>query len=201
MAFNPQDKPKGVGFKDVPLFEKALYGARLARVIELGQQEDIYGIKERVSLGFTIPSETIEIDGVQKQRMMWSYPMNKTSNPDSTLMKWIRAMNAEAAGWEEVIGKSCMLDIDVYQNQKKEDRNKILNVTAPMRGYVIDEPDCDVYIFDFENPDKDVWEKLSEFRQEQIKQAVNFEGSAVEAMLSGAPAPKQAEPDDDDIPF
>jgi hypothetical protein len=51
--------------------------------------------------------------------------------------------------------------------------------------FVVPEPDCDVYIFDWDNPSKEVYEKLSEFRQTQIKSAVNYEGSPVQAVLEG----------------
>ena len=54
-----------------------------------------------------------------------------------------------------------------------------------MAGMNIDMPDCDSYIFDFETPDKKVFDSLSEFRQGQIKGAMNYEGSALQAMLEG----------------
>jgi len=57
--------------------------------------------------------------------------------------------------------------------------------------FVVPEPDCDVYIFDWDNPNKEVFEKLSEFRQTQIKSAVNYEGSPVQAVLEGQRSSEQ----------
>lgn len=180
MAIDTTKKPAN-NFQQ-ELIEEGLYPARLARVIELGDQEDKYGVKTKVVLAFTIPSETIEIDGEKKQRMMMTFPLNLTTNPDATLMKYMKALNG--TNWESVINKPCMIEI-THKEVAGVTRMNITNVVKPMAGLTVAEPDCDVYIFDFENPDKEVFGKLSEFRQDQIKQAVNYHGSAVEKMLDG----------------
>lgn len=180
MAFNANDKPKQSYEQEV--IEEGLYPARLARIIELGDQEDKYGVKSRVVFCFTIPSQTIEIDGEQKQKMMMTFPLNKTSNPDATLMKYMKAFGAIT--WEDALGAACMIEIS-HKVKDGVTRANITNITRPIPGMSIDEPDCDSYIFDFENPSKEVWNMLSEFRQEQVKQAVNYQGSKVEALVEG----------------
>lgn len=164
------------------LIEEGLYPARLARVVELGDQEDKYGVKTKVVLAFTIPSETIEIDGEKKQRMMMTFPLNHTTNPDATLMKYMKALNGTT--WEEVINKPCMIEIS-HKEVNGVTRMNITNVVKPMNGVPVDEPDCDVYIFDWDNPSKEVYEKLSEFRQQQLKEAVNYQGSKLQQLLEG----------------
>lgn len=191
MGFNANDKPK---MPEQELPEDGLWGARLARVIELGDQEDKYGVKTKVVLAFTIPGQTIEIDGEKKQRMMMTFPLNQTSNPDATLMKYMKALGG--ATWEDVIGKPCMIEI-THKDTQKGMRANISNITKPMNGMDVPEPDCDVYIFDFEKPDKSVFDKLSEFRQQQIKEAKDYQGSAVQAMLDGK-VTSQAEDTSDD---
>lgn len=180
MAIDTTKKPAN-NFQQ-ELIEEGLYPARLARVIELGDQEDKYGVKTKVVLAFTIPSETIEIDGEQKQRMMMTFPLNQTTNPDATLMKYMKALGGTT--WEEVLGNPCMIEIS-HKNVNGVTRMNITGVTKPMNGIPVNDPDCDTYIFDFENPDKEVFEKLSEFRQDQIKAANNYQGSAVQLMLDG----------------
>lgn len=168
------------------LIEEGLYPARLVRIIEIGDQEDKYGVKSRVVFAFTIPSQTIEIDGEQKQRMFMTFPLNNTANPDSTTAKYIKAFGADLDkdAWNNMLGKPCMLEIS-NKVVNGVTRQNITNVVKPMAGVPVAEPDCDVFIFDFENPDKKVFDKLSDFRKDQIKQAVNYEGSAVEKMLDG----------------
>lgn len=187
MAFNVNDKPN---MPQQELIEEGVYPARLARIIEIGDQEDKYGVKSRVIFAFTIPSQTIEIEGEKKQRMMMTFPLNKTSNPDSTVAKYVKALGG--ATWEDIIGKPCMVEIS-HKTVNGVTRMNITNVTRPMAGFEVPEPDCDVFIFDFDNPSKDVYEKLSEFRQGQIKEAVNFEGSAVQKMLDGGSAASDAQ--------
>lgn len=182
MAFNANEAPKSTGGFTREVMEEGLYPARLARVVEVGDQEDKYGIKTKVVLAFTIPSQTIEIGGEQKQKMMMTFPLNQTSNPDATLMKYMKALGG--ATWPDVINKPCMIEIS-HKTVKGETRDNITNVVKPMNGVDVAEPDCDTYIFDFENPEREVFDKLSEFRQGQIKQAVNYRGSAVEEMLEG----------------
>lgn len=187
---------------DQELIDEGLYAGRLARVIELGDQEDKFGVKTKVVLAFTIPSETIEIDGEKKQRMMMTFPLNQTTNPDSTLMKYMEALGGTT--WEEVLGKPVMIEIKhkVVNGVTRMNINGVSKAPKknPYTGedFVVPEPDCDVYIFDFENPNKEVFDKLSEFRQKQIKEAVNYQGSAVEAMLEGgSTTPEQPEEDED----
>lgn len=181
MAYNVNDKPK-MPQTQQEVIEEGLYPARLARIIEIGDQEDKYGVKSRVIFAFTIPSLSIEIDGEKKQRMLMTFPLNKTSNPDSTTAKYVKALGG--ATWEEIIGKPCMIEV-TNKVVSGITRNNITNVVKPMNGLDVPEPDCDVFIFDFDAPDKGVYAKLSEFRQDQIKQAVNYQGSLVEMMLGG----------------
>lgn len=182
MAINP-NKPDSREV-DYELPEEATYMGRLARVIELGVHEDKYGEKDRVVFGFTVPEMTINIEGVEKQRMFWTYPMNKKSNPEATVIKYMKALNPDSQGYEDCLGKPCGIEFKHSTRDGKTYAN-IANITRPMRGVEVPEPDCDVYSFDFDNPSKANWDKLSENRQEKIKSALNYEGSAVQKMLEG----------------
>lgn len=198
MAFNVNDKPNMPQQEVIP---EGLYPARLARIIELGDQEDKYGVKSRVVFAFTVPSQTVEIEGEKKQRMMMTFPLNKTSNPDSTTAKYVKALGG--ATWEDIIGNPCMIEIS-HKTVNGVVRANITAVTRPVAGMDIPEPDCDVFIFDFDNPNKEVFDKLSEFRQGQIKEAVNYEGSAVQKMLDGgssAPQNEESSSESDDSPI
>lgn len=204
MSFNPQAKSDA----NFELPEEGLYPARLARIVELGKQADKWGEKNKVVLGFTVPSLTINIDGEEKQRLMWTskFGLNQTSNPDSTLMKYIKAIDGTVDHMKKLLGKPCM--IELAHSAPNKDGNvycNISSVTKPMKGLDIPEPDCSVYMFEFSNPDKDVWDQLSESRQEDIKKAVNAgemlskleNKAAAEASKDNSTDPEY----DDDIPF
>ena len=174
MAFNPQvqEKPK------YDVIDEGLYAARCARIIELGVQADKYGEKPRVLIGFTLPESKIEIDGEEKQRFMWAnnFGLNQTNNKDSTLMKYVNAIDGTVTHLKELLGKPCM--VEVKHSEPKADGTvyaNIVNVTKPLNGLSIDNPDIDTYMYEFDNGEDEVFELLSEYRQEQIRKAVNFD--------------------------
>ena len=173
MSFNPQVVEK----REYDLIDEGLYGAKVARIIELGDQETKYGVKSQVVIGFTIPSLTVEVGDEMKQRMMWTFPMNQTSNPDSKLMKYIKAIKADAVHMNELINQPCMLEI--AHTDPKPDGTiyaNISNITKPMAGMEIDDADIDTFMYEFENGEDEVFDQLGEYRQKQIREAVNFGG-------------------------
>jgi len=203
MGFNPQKQES----KEYDLIEEGLYKAVVARVIELGDQEDKFGVKTKVVMAFTIPDLTIEIDGEQKQRMMFTFPLNQTSNPDSTLMKYIKAIDGSVTHMSQLLGKPCMIEV---AHTKKSDGTvyaNISNITKPMKGMTFNAPDCDVYMFEFDNPNPEVWEKLSDGRKDTIKKAKNFnEVEFNKALKTFKPSGidwqyVEEHVNDDDIPF
>ena len=170
--FNPQEAPQ----TSFELIDEGLYSARLVRILEIGTQTDKFGSKPKVVLGFTIPSLTINIDGVEKQKMQWTskFGLNQTANPDGTLMKFVNAIDSKVTHMKDLLGKPCM--IEIKHSDPKPDGTQyanIANVTKPMAGLDIPEPDCDVMMFEYDKPDKEIWDKLSESRQEDMKKADN----------------------------
>lgn len=203
MSFNPQEVTK----TEYELPEEGSYSARLARVIELGTQKDKFGAKRKVVFGFTVPDlDPIEVDGVMKQRMMWTskFGLNQTSNPDGTLMKYVNAIKPDATHLKQMLEQPCI--IEIKHTDPKPDGSQyanIKNVSKPMKGMVIPECDCDVYMFEIDEPDREVWDKLTESRQNDIKECEEKE--VLLAKLEGTYV-EPAKPDafdgfDDDIPF
>lgn len=171
MAFNPQqqDKPQ------YELPEEGTYPARCARVIEIGDQNTPYGVKTQVVLGYTVPSLKVNVNGEEKQQMFWTFPINQTSNPDGNLMKHVKALKPDATHLNQCLNQPCLLTI---KNQEAKDGKMYTNiegVTKPMAGLDIPMPDCDVYMYEFENGEDEVFEKLGEYRQKQIRAALNFD--------------------------
>lgn len=171
MAFNPQikDKPK------YELPDEGLYPARLARIIEIGDQTTPYGVKTQVVLGFTVPSLKVMVNDEEKQQMLWTFPINVTSNPDGKLMKYVKAIKADATHLNQMLGKPCMLE--VTHTDPKPDGTQYANIagiTKPMAGLDIPEPDIDTYMYEFENGEDEIFQLIGEYRQGQVKAALNF---------------------------
>lgn len=171
MAFNPQEAPK----RDFTLPDEGLYAARCARIIELGDQETKYGVKSQVVFGFTIPALKVMVGDEEKQQLFWTFPITLTSNADSTCMKYVKALNASATHLNQCLGKACMLELS--HSKPKPDGTQYANissVTKAMAGMDIPEPDCEMFMYEFENGEDEIFQKLGEFRQNQIKAALNF---------------------------
>lgn len=169
MSFNPQvqDKPK---FELIP---EGNHAARVARVIEIGKQSTKFGDKDQVVFEFLLPNETIEIDGVMKQKMKWTWPVNQTANPDGKLMSIVKAIKADATSLSQLVGMPCMLEI-THEDKGGTMRDNVTNISKPMAGLEIPEPDIDTYFYEFENGEDEVFALLGEYRQKQIKEAINF---------------------------
>lgn len=174
MSFNPQEQEK----REYDLPPEGSFGARLARVIELGVQSDRYGEKAKVVLGFLVPALTVEVDDEEKQRMIWTskFGLNQSRNPESTLMKYINAIDGSVTHLDQLLGKPCTIELE--HTDPKPDGTvyaNIINVAKPMAGLEIAEPDCAVYMYEFENGEDEVFDLLGEWRQDQIREAVNFD--------------------------
>ena len=188
MAFNPQNTGVTSTVKK-ELIPDGTYAGRLARVIELGKHEGKWGEKCQVVMSFTIPELTVEYNGETKQRMITPFSLNfpdegELLNPDSTVAKYCKALNSTAQGWGDLILKPCMLDISIEKSKSSgKEYNKINSLMRPIGGLDVPMPDCETYVFEFHNPDMEVWEKIPEYYKEQIKQALNFEGSKLASMV------------------
>lgn len=171
MAFNPQQQEK----REFELPDEGAYSARCARIIEIGDQETKYGVKTQVILGFTVPALTVEVGDETKQQMFWTFPLNQTSNPDANLMKFINALNPTCTHMKELLGKPCT--IELKHSKPKPDGTQYANInsiTKPMAGVDIAEPDIETYMYEFENGEDEIFAKIGEYRQGQVKAAVNF---------------------------
>jgi len=168
--FNPQEQEK----REYDLVPEGLHAARVARVIEIGKQKTPYGDKNQVVFEFLLHNETIEIDGVDKQKMKWIWPVNQTANPEGKLMSIVKAIKPDATSLGELVGLPCMLEITHEEDKKGVIRDNVTNITKPMAGITIPEPDIDTYFYEFENGEDEIFEQLSEYRQKQIKSAVDW---------------------------
>ena len=167
MSFNPQDKPQ---FELIP---EGLQAARVARVIEIGVQKTPYGDKEQVVFEFLLPKHTIEIDGVEKQKMKWIFPVNISHEPKSKLMEMISCINPDATDLGQLLGCACMLQIK-HEEKKGIMRDNVTQITMPVDGMDIAMPDIDTYFYEVSNAKDEVFDLLREYRQKQIEGALNF---------------------------
>ena len=186
MSFNPQDNTSTQ--RDFAIPDEGMTLARLSRIIELGTQVDQWGEKKKVVLFYSLPFQTIEVDGDEKQMMIRSKAMKISAWRDgqrkSGLLDHTDALSKDSTSFDDLLGKPCMLNII---HNKSVDGTKtyanIASITPVMQGQEVPEPDIDMYYFDFYNPTQEVWDQLSEYNQGVIKEAKDYPGSTLEGIV------------------
>lgn len=204
MALKIGEAPKNSN-KDFGRLEEGTHVARLVQVIDLGQQviTNMQGeerVVPRAWIVFEFPTETIEINGEERPR--WQGKEYTISyHEKSGLTQVINSLDPEgkAKHLGDLLGKACMVSIGSTSTGKA----KITNVVPAPKKMAIPELDNPAKVFDFENPDMEVFETLPDWLKNKITTAENFKGSKVEEMLNSSSAPVERDIvyDDDESPF
>lgn len=201
-----------------PLLDSDNYPARLVQVIDCGLQKNYFDpdkINHEVML-------TYELDGVfcldeagnevvDKPRW-FSETINMIELPVD--MDLLEIYNDQFRGKAKMVTRSRAFDpkglkefdfsemldspcaVTIIQKKKKdgEMKNEVGNVTAPMRGMQVAPLVNKPKLFVLDDPDMEVFGSLPTWLQDNIKKNLGFQGSALEALLGGKPAPKAAQP-------
>lgn len=222
------------------LAAKGLARLRLTGYIEVGSRKKVYKGQEKtkpqVWLEFELSGKKhppVEFDGGSRpQRLIVKETLSNTSK--ANLIKLFKMMNYEgdATHMSELIGQPFIGTIHHIEVGQGDDK-KIIATLRGDTGYDIRKPEKEdeesgemkaiavgpmvgeprVFFWDF--PDEDQWNSLFVSEnynpyQEGVKEAVNFKGSAAEALLSDLgldladadddDADADADDDDDDAP-
>lgn len=186
MSLNPQEAPASI----IPIPDTGTVPARLARVIEVGVHDTFYGEKDQVILYYSLPTRIIDeeqSDYHGKQHMIRTAPLRKSSSEKATLMEHVRVLNPAATDLDQLLNQPCFLTIihnEVESGGSKRTFANINNIVDVPEGMEVGALDTTPFYFDFENPDEDIWNNfLWDNLREQIKSALNYQGSAVEEMV------------------
>lgn len=176
----------------IPNPEPGNIPARLVRIIEIGEHTTKFGPKDQVYLHFNLPTRIIDApdsDYHGKQHMVRTAPLNLSSSPKAGLVKdYIKVLDPSfkvevGASLSPLLGKAIYLTIDNHETETGEFCN-IMNTMGMPEGMPVGEADTTPFCFDFDNPDPDVWHKyIPDYLKEKIQKALNYKGSAVEAMV------------------
>lgn len=173
----------------VPPLESGAYFAVCIGIVELGHQysEKYKNSTEKVMLMFEIPSERVEVEGESKPRWIsqeYTKSLNEKAKLTSILIAW-RGRNFTEEELNEfdltsMIGAPATLQII----QKENDHTgvisaKIAAVTGLPKGVPLPKPENDFMIFDIDEPDEAVFEKLPEWIQKKIKASDEYADSHV----------------------
>ncbi len=185
MSLNPQDKP----VSSIPIPDAGVVPARLARVIELGIHDTFYGEKDQVVLFYSLPTRIIQEEGdyFGKQSMIRTAPLRKSSSDKATLMEHVNVLDPTATSLDQLLNKPCFVTIvhnEVESSGTSRTFANISNVSGVPEGIDVDALDTTPFYLDFDSPDEDIWTNfLWDGIRDQIKDAINYPGSAVEEMV------------------
>lgn len=207
----------GGNFADV-LLPKGTYFGRFMEYIELGKKIPMHMGKPtgkpavmNVRLGFIVYTPDGSIKRINP------FPMSVSSFEKAKFKQVFDKMNYDGTlkHMAQRLGQAFMFEVEQYTSKAGKTSNTIdflslrqlpkfdPNTGAPIELPPLDEAGLRLFLFD--NPTKETWDSLyiqaNNFIQQDILQAVNFEGSALQQMLMGdvpdmaamaAPAPVTA---------
>ena len=182
MALIAKEKTGGSGISPV---EAGTYPARCCGVVDLGLQriewQGQVKEQEKVLLMFELPTERVEVDGVDKPRLQ-SIKYTMSLNEKSGLRKALDAWRGKPMTAEELNGfyvgnlvnAPCMLTI-VQQDGKNGAYTKIGGIGKPMKGMPIPDLEGEPILFDMESDDaEEVFKKLPEWVQKIVEESVTW---------------------------
>jgi len=159
------DKYKGSGVEPIG---EGTFPARISQVLDLGRQKNEYEGRETnkptLWITFELPTETINVDGVDKPRWL-SSEFTKSTNDKAKLFKVVKAVDDnELKEFSDLLGKGLLVVIGTTKGGK----DKFAGATALPKGMAVAQLANKPVYFDIENPDFDIFNKLPKFLQDKI---------------------------------
>ena len=217
MGLNANNVPKGNGAERVvqPNIDPGSYPARVVSVIDLGvqPQRPWQGQVKPPAHMIRVTYELTDVFMVDKDgkevedKPRWLAEDFKLFNLSADLAVSTKRYNAidpkgEAGGdWSKVLGNGVMLTV-VNNPGKGANAGKIydnIGGVSLMRQRDLDKlPELvnTPYFFDLTDPDPEVWKKIPQWLQEQIKGNIHYEGSALQDLVEGSGAPAKRDTSD-----
>lgn len=197
--------------KAFPRIGEGTFPARMVQVIDLGKQvktdwqtqqpvlnddgEEI--IQNVVFITFELPTETVTIDDEEKPRWLGK-EYTLSWHPKSNLTSVVEALKStqkDAESLTDLLGAPCMVQVGTTSGGK----DKITNVSPPMKGFAVPELENPTKALDLDQGDTETFESLPQFIKDKITNGVNFSETRLSEVLNGGNLVESSV--EDDIPF
>lgn len=208
-------------FKRHPAIEPGAYPGRVVMVANIGvqTQRDFKGETKPPRMELLVTYELLDEflkdedgnDDLEKPRWMSErFGFSNLESDRATSTKRYYALDADevyGGDWLQLISTPCMVNVVNYTNKNKEIRDKISNVSSMRPKEASKAPPLlnTPVTFDFYSPDLESLQALPKWVRKVISEAVNYEGSRVEALMSQVVEDRIKEDLsndlDDEIPF
>lgn len=182
-------KARSTGSKSKDLPEVDTHMARLVGLVDLGHQpgfewngreiESAY----KVEFVYELPNSLMK-DG----RPHWVSEEVKVNDFEgkgimSTMMARVRTLDKsndsqDGKDLTRLLGKPCMITLSEGSNGYPKIKGQAAVSSIPA-GMPVPDLVNDKFAFDMDDPDMAVWERLSEFTQDRVKRALDFDNTAL----------------------
>lgn len=207
MSFNPSDYKGESKGKVTTEFKAGTQMGRIVRIVNMGlQHQTMWDGKQSKKLYWKPKEEQVKGQNNQTYndtgspvsnvifKMIVEFPkvrakdesgkevgpawLSKDYNPKSKKLKaLLDAFGTDSAA--TLSGKPVMVPIGFTSGGKP----KITDILPPMEGVEVAAPEGAVFVFDYYNPNKEDFDKLPKFIQDEMARALDYPGSKLEAML------------------
>lgn len=175
--------------------ENKMHDARLVGLVDYGHQPPFMWegkmTESKYKVGFVY--ELVDTSMEESGRPFWieesvnvsDYEPKKPGQITSTMMKRVRTLdgiNGDSNNGKNLTGllnKPCQVETQINDNGYA----KLMGVSKASDKYEYAELRNPTTVFNMDEPDLDVFLKFPEFKQNKIKQALDFPGSALESAL------------------
>ncbi len=202
---------------NAPLLDIAGYPARLARVIDLGVQENRFDegkVDHQVMFTYELVTEFMQDDDGNdlEDKPRWfsekfkiiDLPEGKSYNEiltdqyrgKSKMVMRSKVFDPKGAHDFDLsmfAGGGCVVDIIQKPRNKKDTTliNTIGGVSSPMKGFKIPALQKEAQVFTLDDPDMEMFDTFPDWLKDEIKANLDYEGSVLEARIEGKEEPQQ----------
>ncbi len=210
-------KAKRKAVSTIPPMDGGTYMAVCVAVIDLGEQYKQFEKQkqgkyaEECMFIFEIPSERVEVDGEDKPRWLSSRRFTVSLHERAALYQMLTSWRGKALtdaeldpqgeGFDlmQMAGVPAMLSVTIAEKDDGSKFNRIEAVTGFPKGIPAPQPENEILIFDADEPDMAVLDKLPEWIQNIIRKSTQFSEHPPEEKLDIPP--QEEKPDEGACPI
>lgn len=202
MSFNAKSIPGGGDRKRAPAVAPGAYPARVVSLVLMGKQVQSFQGEEkapalRLRMTYELLDEFLKDDAGKdmEDKPRWvtqefNFLSLKADKATSTKVYYALDPTEQHQGdFSKLVGMPCIVTIANEKSKKTDAVYEKVSAVSSMRDkeaakapQLVNKP----YLFDFYEPDMEIWERLPEWLQNNIKAAVDFEGGALQKALLAA---------------
>lgn len=204
-------KAKRKAVSTIPPMDGGTYMAVCVAVVDLGEQYKQFEKQkqgkyaEECMFIFEIPSERVEVDGEDKPRWLSSRRFTVSLHERAALYQMLTSWRGKALtdaeldpqgeGFDlmQMAGVPAMLSVTIAEKDDGSKFNRIEAVTGFPKGIPAPQPENEILIFDADEPDMAVLDKLPEWIQNIIRKSTQFSEHPPEEKLDIPPQEEKSD--------